>query len=170
MEPLNLYNPEGLKEWIRDNSKQFNAESYTLIQDIELIIKSDFADKLKSKYGVKWLTLGIPPKVYKQANALKGKQDYENSTNGINKVVDIWDCVTIANCRDIAVFSSNWTELFESGYTRPEEISIGGGKAAKTAWITKFATIANNSSASYSFSEEEYLFLKAIHAWLSSRA
>ena len=164
------FEPEGLKEWIRDNSKQFNAESYTLIQDIELIIKSDFADKLKSKYGVKWLTLGIPPKVYKQANALKGKQDYENSTNGINKVVDIWDCVTIANCRDIAVFSSNWTELFESGYTRPEEVSIGGGKTAKTAWITKFATISSNSSASYSFSEEEYLFLKAIHAWLSSRA
>lgn len=164
------FEPEGLKEWIRDNSKQFNAESYTLIQDIELIIKSDFADKLKTKYGDKWLTLGIPPKVYKQANALKGKQDYENSINGINKVVDIWDCVTIANCRDIAVFSSNWTELFESGYTRPEEVSIGGGKTAKTAWITKFATISSNSSASYSFSEEEYLFLKAIHAWLNSRA
>lgn len=163
------FEPEGLKEWIRDNSKQFNTESYTLIQDIELIIKSDFADKLKSRYGDKWLTLGVPPKVYKQANALKGKQDYENSINGINKVVDIWDCVSVANCKDIAVFSSNWTELFEGSYTRPEEVSISGGKAAKTAWITKFATISNNSSASYSFSEEEYLFLKAIHTWLNSR-
>lgn len=164
------FEPEGLKEWVRDNSKQFNTESYTLIQDIELIIKSDFAVKLKTKHGDKWLTLGIPPKVYKQANALKGKRDYENSINGIDKVVDIWDCVTIANCRDIAVFGSNWTELFENGYTRPEEISIRGGKTAKTAWITKFATISNNSSASYSFSEEEYLFLKAIHTWLNSRA
>lgn len=164
------FDPEGLKEWIRDNSKQFNAESYALIQDIELIIKLDFADKLQKRYGDKWLTLGIPPKVYKQANALKGKQDYENSINGINKVVDIWDCVTIANCKDIAVFSSNWTELFEDSYTRPEEVSISGGKNAKTAWITKFATIAKNSSASYSFSEEEYLFLKAIHTWLNSRA
>lgn len=60
-----------------------------------------------------------------------GKQNYENSINGINKVVDIWDCVTIANCRDIAIFSSNWTELFENSYTRPEEISIRGGKTAK---------------------------------------
>jgi len=164
------FEPEGLKDWIRDNSKQFNAESYALIQNIELIIKSDFAAKLQRRYGDKWLTLGVPPKVYKQANALKGKQDYENSINGISKVVDIWDCVTIGNCRDIAVFSSNWTELFESGYTRPEEAHISGGKTAKTAWITKFATIANNSSASYSFSEEEYLFLKAIDTWLNSRA
>lgn len=108
-------------------------------------------------------------RVYKQANALMGKQNYENSINGINKVVDIWDCVTIANCRDIAIFSSNWTELFENSYTRPEEISIRGGKTAKTAWIAKFATIANNSNASYSFSEEEYLFLKAIHSWLNHR-
>lgn len=164
------FEPEGLKEWVRDNSKQFNAESYTLIQDIELAIKSDFAAKLRERYKDKWLTLGVPPKVYKQANALKGKQDYENSINGINKVVDIWDCVTIANCRDIAVFSSNWTELFESRYTRPEEASMRGGKTAKTAWISKFATISSNSSASYSFSEEEYLFLKAIHTWLNSRA
>lgn len=163
------FEPDGLRAWIRDNSKQFNAESYTLIQDIELIIKSDFADKLQKKYGEKWLTRGIPPRVYKQANALMGKQNYENSINGINKVVDIWDCVTIANCRDIAIFSSNWTELFENSYTRPEEISIRGGKAAKTAWIAKFATIANNSNASYSFSEEEYLFLKAIHSWLNHR-
>lgn len=78
------FEPDGLRAWIRDNSKQFNAESYTLIQDIELIIKSDFADKLQKKYGEKWLTRGIPPRVYKQANALMGKQNYENSINGIN--------------------------------------------------------------------------------------
>lgn len=163
------FEPDGLKEWVRDNSKQFNAESYTLIQDIESIIKADFADKLKRKYGSKWLTQGIPPKVYKQANALMAKQNYDNSNSGINKVVDMWDCVTVGNCKDIAVFSSNWTDLFEESYTRPEDVSMSGGKAAKTAWITKFATIANNSSASYSFSEEEYLFLKSIHTWLTSK-
>ena len=164
------FNPEGLKEWIRDNSKQFNAESYTLLQDIELIIKEDFANKLKKKYQEKWLTQGIPPKVYKQANALMGTQNYENSINGIDKTVNIWDCVSVANCRDIAIFGSNWTDLFENSYTRPEERSISGGKTAKTDWIKKYAAIASNSNASYSFSEEEYLFLKAIHSWLSNRS
>ena len=164
------FEPDGLKEWIRDNSKQFNTDSYVLIQDIESIIKADFANKLQKKYGEKWLTHGIPPKVYKQANALMGKQNYENSINGINKTVSIWDCVSVANCKDIAVFGSNWTELFEKTYTRPEEANISGGKNAKIAWMGKFSTIAGNTSASYSFSEEEYLFLKAVHAWLSTRS
>ena len=160
------FSPDGLVEWIRDNTKQFNAESFSLIQDIECFIKKDFSQKLQTKFGGKWLAAGMPPKVYKQANAAKVKADYENSVNGITKDVSIWDCVTIANCKDIAVFGSNWTDLFENDYTRPEELKINGGKNAKTAWIAKFATISNNSNASYSFSEEEYLFLKSIHSWL----
>ena len=165
-ESIPNFSPEGLAEWIRDNTKQFNAESFSLIQDIEYFIKDDFAQKLQKKYQGKWLTAGMPPKVYKQANTAKGKADYENSKNGIVKDVSIWDCVTIANCKDIAIFGSNWTELFESDYTRPEELKISGGKNAKTAWITKFAAISNNRNASYSFSEDEYLFLKSIHSWL----
>lgn len=161
--------PDGLNEWIRDNTKQFNVESYNLIQDIEYIIKADFQEKLEKKYGEKWLTRGIPPKVYRQANALMGKQNYENSINEINKDITIWDCVTTADCRDIATFGSNWTDLFEEDYTRPEENKISGGKAAKTEWIAKFSTIARNTSTSHSFSEEEYLFLKDLHHWLIDR-
>ncbi len=168
-ESISDFLPDGLEEWIRDNTKQFNAESYNLIQDIEYLIKSDFQGKLKKKYGEKWLTAGMPPKVYKQAHALMGKQNYNNSINGINKDVSIWDCVTPANCRDIAIFGSNWTDLFEKDYTRPEEVKISGGKNAKTEWIIKFSNIASNTSASYSFSEEEYLFLKKLYQWLVNR-
>lgn len=95
-----------------------------------------------------------------------GKQNYENSINGISKNVTIWDCVSIANCRDIAIFNSNWSELFEENYTRPEELRVSGGKLAKTAWLTKLAAIAGNNSSNYSFSEEEYLFLRSLHNWL----
>ena len=80
------HNTSEQNDIIRDNSKQFNTDSYELIQDIESIIKADFANKLQKKYGEKWLT------------------------------------------------------------------------------------IAGNTSASYSFSEEEYLFLKAVHSWLSTRS
>ncbi|MNI76159.1 hypothetical protein D3C73_1323700 [compost metagenome] len=57
-------------------------------------------------------------------------------------------------------------ELFEGSYTRPGEEKLPGGKIAKTEWITKLATIANNNSTNYSVSEEEYLFLKALSDWL----
>lgn len=161
------FQPEGLDQWIKDNTKQFNVESFGMIQDLEKFIKQDFATKLSNKYGANWITAGLPSKVYKQANNAMGKQNYENSKKGNNKTVSLWDCVTIANCKDIAIFGSNWTELFESSYTRPEEIKISGGKVAKTEWMTKLANAANNiSSANYSVSEEEYLFIKSLYKWL----
>lgn len=159
------FKPEGLPQWIRDNTKQYNVESFKMIRDLEHAIKNHFAYKLKEKYGEKWLTAGLPPKVYRQANNMMGKQNYDNSAKGVNKTVSIWDCVTIANCKDIATFGPNWTELFEAFYTRPEELKLPGGKAAKTEWISKLATIASNNSANYSVSEEEYLFLKELYDW-----
>ncbi|MNC50140.1 hypothetical protein D3C75_993640 [compost metagenome] len=95
-----------------------------------------------------------------------GKLNYENNSIGVNKTVTIWDCVTIAHCRDIAIFRTNWTELFEHFFTLPEESKSSGGKTAKTEWIVKLASIANNNSANYSVSEEEYLFLKKLYDWL----
>lgn len=160
------FNPEGLAQWIRDNTKQFNVASFEMIHDLERIIKHDFSAKLQGKYGDKWLTAGLPPKVFKQAHSVMGKQNYENGLNGLNKIVNIWDCISVANCKDIAIFGPNWTELFETSYTRPEESKLPGGKTAKTEWISKLANISNSNSKNYSISEEEYLFLKSLHVWL----
>jgi DNA sulfur modification protein DndB len=160
------FQPEGLAQWVKDNTKQFNVQSFEMIHDLERTIKQVFATKLEEKYGSKWLTAGLPPKVYKQANNIMGKQNYDNSVNGLNKSVSIWDCTTISNCKDIATFGPNWMELFERSFTRPEELKLTGGKAAKTEWISKLATIASNNSTNYSVTEEEFLFLKALHDWL----
>lgn len=160
------FQPEGLAQWIRDNTKQFNVVSLQMIHDLEHAIKQDFAAKLEKKYGTKWLTAGLPPKVYNTANSIMGKRNYNNGANGINTTVSIWDCVTISNCKDIATFGPNWTDLFETHYTRPEELKLPGGKTAKTEWISKLATIASKNGGNYSVSEEDYLFLKALHTWI----
>jgi DNA sulfur modification protein DndB len=159
--------PDGLAQWMKDNTKQYNYDSFSMIHDIERTLNKDFAVRLEAKYGARWITTGLPPKVYQQANTSVGKQNYENSSNGSGKVVSIWDCVTIANYKEIATFGSNWTELFESTYTRPSELKIPGGKAAKTEWIMKLSKIAsNNSAATYSVSEQDFHFLKSIYEWL----
>ncbi|MFE4714776.1 DGQHR domain-containing protein [Paenibacillus sp. NPDC056722] len=164
------FQPEGLSQWIRDNTKQFNTDSFEMIQRLEYSIKHQIAGKLKEKFGDKWLTSGLPPKVYRQANNLMGKQNYENSSRGINKNVTIWDCVGIAHCRDITVFGSNWSDLFESTFTLPEDSKLSGGKTAKTEWILKLSTISNNknSNVNYSVTEDEYLFLKNVSEWLGT--
>lgn len=166
-ESRTTFKPEGLSQWVKDNTKQFNLASIEMSRDLERIIKQGFEFRLKEKYGDIWLAAGLPSKVYRQANSVMGKLIYENSKNGINKQVLLWDCVTIANCKDIAVFGSNWTELFESSFTRPEEIKLQGGKGAKTDWLLKLSTlINNNNNSNYSVSEEEYLFLVSLHNWL----
>lgn len=162
----NDFAPEGLEQWIRDNSKQFNAESFSMIGNLEHYIKNDFSIKLRNKYGEKWIMAGLPPKVYKQANNIMGKKNYEFSVNNINQTVDIWDCVTLSNCKEIAIFGPNWKDMFEQSYTRPEEVRLLGGKAAKTEWLNRLAKIAANNSATTSIPEEDYLFLKSLHDWL----
>ena len=95
-----------------------------------------------------------------------GKKNYEFSVNNINQTVDIWDCVTLSNCKEIAIFGPNWKDMFEQSYTRPEEVRLLGGKAAKTEWLNRLAKIAANNSATTSIPEEDYLFLKSLHDWL----
>ena len=59
--------PEGLMEWWKDNAKQFNNQSGSLIRDISKYIKDDFEDRLKAKYGDEWLISGIPKPVFLKA-------------------------------------------------------------------------------------------------------
>ncbi|SDX55040.1 DGQHR domain-containing protein [Paenibacillus sp. CF384] len=161
------FQPEGLTQWIKDNTKQFNFESYQMIQDLENAIKNNFSEKLKGKYGDNWVIAGLPAKVFNQANTIMGKRNYESSKNNFGKTLNVWDCVTIANCKDIATFGPNWTELFESICTRPEETKLQGGKNAKTAWINRLSTLSNNNgNSNYSVSEDDYLFLKSLYIWL----
>jgi len=160
------FSPTGLTEWIRDNGKQFNDEAFPMIQKLESAIKQDFSEKLSTKYGSNWLALGLPQKVYRQANNMMGKRNFDNRNNGIDEEVSVWDCVTIANCRDITIHGSNWTELFEKTYTRPSELRLSGGKKAKTEWIAKLAKLINVDKNDYSVTEEEYIFLKSLYEWL----
>jgi len=160
------FTPDGLAEWIRDNTKQYNVESFAMIQDLEHRLKTDFESKLNSKYGVDWITKGLPPKVYTQAHSNMGKINYENSIKDTDKIVSVWDCVTIANCRDIAIFGSNWTDLFEHSYTRPTELKLPGGKNSKTQWLIDLSKLTNTNTTNYSVSEVEFLFLKSLHEWL----
>ena len=144
------FRPEGLAEFLRDNTKQFNVESFSMVRDLENIIKADFKQKLSEKYGDKWTTLGIPQKVYKQANSIMGKHNYANSISGIDKKVTLWDCVTLSNCRDISIYGPNWPDLFEKAYTRPTDYKKVGGRAAKTEWLLTLSKIANASATNYS--------------------
>lgn len=156
------FNPDGLDKYLSDNEKKYNEESFKIIRDIETSMKIDFKKKLQEKHGVNWFKLGIPKAVYDAATKLASDKNYEAKTK--EEEVEPWDCLTLINYRAIAIYASNWRDLFEKAYTKPGDES--GNKESKTEWIQKLGSIRNNNFHSYSVKEEEYEFLKELKEWL----
>lgn len=150
-----------------DNEKRFNEESYRMIRDIELALKGDFKRKLESKFGENWASKALPRTVYDSVQKLRADKAYESEVGP--ETISLWDCLTIINYRDIAVYGNNWSTIFEKEYTRPGEEKISGGKTAKTEWLQKLSRIRNQNFHTYSVKHEEYLFLKGLNEWLVVR-
>lgn len=159
--------PDGLDKYLLDSEKRFNEESYAMIRDIEMTLKDDFQRELEKRYGEHWPTKGLPKSVYDSAQKLLADKAYEAHVTADS--ISLWDCLTIINYRDIAVYGSHWSEIFEKKYTRPEETRISGGKSAKTEWLQKLNRIRNQNFHTYSVKHEEYLLLKELHSWLVNR-
>lgn len=151
---------EGYEKWLKDTSKMFNKEAFSMIGDIETYLKEDFKKSLQDKYGEDWQILGVPYQVMKDAQELALKKRYEEPT----KKYQDWDCLHLCDYRNIAVYKSNWTDLFEKKYSDPELKS--GNKDKKTEWMEKMNRIRNQNDHTYSVSEEEFNFIKKIHNWL----
>jgi len=163
-EERNDFNPDGLQEWIDNNTKKYNEESFKMIRDLESFFKLDFKKRLFEKFGDSWLTLALPKNVYKSASDLATEKELEDGKP--RGSVDIWDCLTIINYRDIAMYGKNWSEIFDKHYTRPGEESISGGKEAKTGWMVKLNVIRNKNFHTYSITKDEFEFLTELKQWL----
>lgn len=164
----NDFNPEGLQEYWLKESKQFNKESIQYLHDIEIAAKSLIASALKQYYGDNWEIMALPKSIYSAAKQKADDQNYDNIRNGLAlDDVSIWDCVSLADCKIIATSGNHWTEIFESRLTRPEEVTMSGGKSAKTGWLAKMTTISNKlMKPNYSVSKEEFDLIKSIYDWL----
>ncbi|MBP7509056.1 MAG: DGQHR domain-containing protein [Prolixibacteraceae bacterium] len=161
------FKPEGLDEYWADEAKTYNEESMRYIRSIELFVKALIADQLEKVRGSNWLITGIPKPVYSRAKKEADDQTYDIiAGGGSGEPVSIWDCVTLAECKDVITNGRNWTDIFEPLFTRPEEEKIPGGKDAKTNWLARLSTINNKlAKASYSVSTEEYNFIKSVYVW-----
>lgn len=156
------FNPEGLDEYLKKESKEFNTKAFEYIRAIETFFKDDFKRRLIDEYGEKlWFKKGVPPKIGESAVTLMYQKNREIENE--NEEVTEWDCINIIAYREIAL--KNW-KIFEEAYTRPNEKKISGGKDAKTEWMVKIERLRNKNFHSYSVTEEEYYFIEDIHNWL----
>lgn len=162
------FQPEGLSEYWENEAKTYNADSITYLREIEVHIKSIIEEKLSMYYGDNWEIKGLPKTIYKHAKGLADERNYDSISSGDGaSMVSIWDCVSLKECKEIVTIGSHWTELFESVLTRPEEIKIAGGKAAKTKWIEQIEVLQNKlNMPSFSVTSSDFDFIRAVYGWL----
>lgn len=162
------FQPEGLSEYWENEAKTYNADSITYLREIEVRIKSIIEEKLSMYYGDNWEIKGLPKTIYKHAKGLADERNYDSISSGDGaSMVSIWDCVSLKECKEIVTIGSHWTELFESVLTRPEEIKIAGGKAAKAKWIEQIEVLQNKlNMPSFSVTSSDFDFIRAVYGWL----
>lgn len=158
------FNPDGLQTYWKDEAKRFNTQSIEMVRDIETFMKEDFKDRLQKFYGNSWFKKGVPHSVQDTATlmALSKNREKDESENETTP----WDCLNIIDYRKIAIYGSNWRDIFEVNYTQPNRAKKSGNKEEKTRWMQKLERIRNQNFHEYSVKEEEYVFLCDLHDWM----
>lgn len=160
------FNPEGLRELIENETKQYNSESREYLSYIEERVKEMVADALNSYYGDKWLIKGLPKTIYKNAEKMASDRNYDLLSNDEDGEIEAWDCVTLSDCKEIVTYSHNWSEIFEPIMTRPEDKNLST-KDQKTEWMAVMNKEINKmSKQTYSVPKVTFEMISEVYEWL----
>lgn len=162
------FNPEGLEDYWMNETKVYNDETKAMIEDIVDKVKLIVSERLEDYFGESWLIKGLPKSVYTKAKNEADEAMYQNVANDGDEIdIPIWDFITLADCKQVALNGKNWSLFFEDSLVRPEETNLAGGKETKTDWLVKVQSISNKlQKDSYSVPVDEYSYIKSIHEWL----
>lgn len=154
------FNPDGLEQWIKDNSGKFDDQGRKLgHKNIEPLIDRFVKLKLKEDYGVKnkkWWIEGVPKKIQLDCASKKiadgSSEPNENFLNTIHYH---------------SIISHNW-ELLGNYFTPPGLGNVS--KEKKLSWLNKFNDIRKKYTHPQRepITEKELEFLKKLYEWLSN--
>lgn len=156
------FQPDGLAEYWRDQSKQFNTDAFSKISEIEAYLKEEVKDRLFELHGNTWLKKGIKPDLYVALNTLASKKNL-----AIEEVEDEkgpWDCLYLINYKDIMTTGSQWSSTFQKDFTCPG--TENKKKEEKTKWLATLNEIRNIVTHGDSVSQAQYDYASAIYEWL----
>lgn len=161
------FNPDGLTEYWQNESKEYNDDTKTMLNELESKVKMVISSRLEEYYGESWLIKGLPKNIYTKAKNEADEAIYESVANNGDEIdIPIWNYVSLSDCKQIIINGKNWSLLYEDTFVRPEEEKISGGKEAKTEWIIRLNTIANKlQNDKYSVPVDEYSFVKIVYDW-----
>ncbi|RUV35983.1 DGQHR domain-containing protein [Mesorhizobium sp. M7A.F.Ca.MR.148.00.0.0] len=156
------FNPLGLKEYWRDQSKLYNVETYSRVADIEIKLRDDVKQLLMHEHGAMWLKKGLPEKLFTHLSTEAAKKNRLIEKDEDEKTP--WDCLNLIHIREIVMHGAQWSTLFQKSFTIPGQESKK--KEDKTSWLVKMNGIRNNADHEYSVSKDDADYVAAIHDWL----
>lgn len=164
------YDPIGLSEYLEDETKQFNAQARDYLFAIEKSLREKVSTTLQKVHGDSWMMSSMPLSTY---NKLNDKANHKNTAIYAGKetgpITHPWDFATLTMIRDMTIYGSNWTTMFESMLVRPEEKGQPGDKKAKTQWICDLDKIKSkllgNNSDIYSVKKADFVKIQSIYEW-----
>ena len=156
------FNPSGLAEYWRDQSKLYNVETYSRVADIELKLREDVKVALMEAHGNMWLKRGMSEKLYTHLATEAARKNRLIENDEEEKTP--WDCLNLIHIREIMMHGAQWSTLFQKEFTIPGQ--EGRKKDDKTAWLVKMNGIRNNADHEYSVSKDDADYVAAVHDWL----
>jgi len=153
--------PEGLNDWIKTSSGQFNTEAYELgYGRIEPAIDAYIKHRLKEAFGEmdnRWWVEGIPIKVQKKCSERRIENRSLESDDHFLNILDYEE-----------IIKANW-DIFSELFTPPG--LENAGKSRRLDWLKKFNTIRQKYTHPQreNVTESELHFLRELAGWLLDR-
>ncbi|WP_156759159.1 DGQHR domain-containing protein [Microbacterium karelineae] len=161
VETVPNFEPEGYEEWKLNQEKQFNADSYTMLNEVETFLRQDIKRRLQDKHGSEWIHAGVPQAIFRDGSTRAAEKQYEA---GPGVTVDWWDCLYLIDYQKVMQHGGNavWLELFDRTYTLPSD-----RKAAwrnRSGWFNELNRTRNKVAHNEAVTEEEFGFLQTLHS------
>ena len=163
------FKPEGLQEYIEDQTQKYNNISRGYLEEIERDLRSLVRGTLEEQFGVKdMIKEGMPKDVYKDASKIAAERNAEIETSGEDiSHVSPWDCITLDKLQDVITYRSNWSNFFSDilkvpGYDK-------GNQTVRTQWIKELydeKRKLTSTNTHHSVKKEMFDRIETIHRWL----
>ena len=75
------FTPEGLEEFWQNETKMYNDETVSMIQEIITKVKLLISERLNDYFGESWLIKGLPKNIYTRAKGEADEAMYIHVTN-----------------------------------------------------------------------------------------
>ncbi|OEG17316.1 hypothetical protein BCR23_03325 [Enterococcus quebecensis] len=156
------FNPDGISESVIEYEKTYNEEARILLPELEKNIKVRFERLMIEHFGENWVK-DLPKKVYKSAAGIVIERNYDSSNDEEYLIEDV---LTLNDYANVSVDKSNWRDIFEKYFTRPQDEGIKGGKIKKIEWLKQMDLLIQKNLDDYSITSQDNILINELKDWL----